>query len=135
MTVRWTPDLEVGIPDLDAQHRELFARLDRLLEAIVGGDRAEVGRLLEFVGDYVVTHFGAEERWMAEEGYPDYAAHKAEHDLFIQEYLRYTVEFEQKGPSVLVGMRVNNWLAEWLRGHIAGTDQGLRRFVRQRRLA
>ncbi len=132
MGIPWTPDLAVGIPEIDQQHQELFARLERLVRGILEGDRDEVKRLLDFLGDYVVTHFGAEERWMIESGYPDFAAHKGEHDGFIQDYLRYTVEVEQKGPTVLLGMRVNNWVGDWLRRHILATDLPLGQFLRKR---
>ncbi len=129
MAMPWTDSLAIGIPEIDQQHQELFLRLERLLRGIVGGEREEVGRLLEFLGTYVVNHFGAEERWMAKSGYPDYARHKAEHDQFMQDYLRMQVEFEQKGPTVLVGMRVNNWVADWLRRHIADSDAALGRWL------
>ncbi len=132
MATPWTPALAVGIPEIDQQHQELFLRVERLLRAIVAGDRAEIGRILEFLGDYVVKHFGIEERWMSESGYPDAAFHKAEHDSFIQDYLRFTVEFEQKGPTALVGMRLNNWIDEWLRRHIADSDQALGRFLKSK---
>jgi len=129
MGIPWTESLAVGIPEIDQQHQELFLRLERLLRGIVGGDRAEVGRLLEFLGDYVVNHFGAEERWMIQSGYPDYSRHKAEHDRFLHDYLSMQVEFEQKGPTVLMGMRVNNWVADWLRQHIVGVDVALGRWL------
>ena len=129
MAIPWTDALAIGIPEIDQQHQELFLRLERLLRGIVGGEREEVGRLLEFLGTYVVSHFGAEERWMVQSGYPDYAGHKSEHDRFMQDYLRMQVEFEQKGPTVLMGMRVNNWVADWLKRHIAGSDQALGRWL------
>jgi hemerythrin len=132
MAMVWTPAFAVGIPEIDQQHQELFYRLSKLLEGIVGGDRAEVARLIDFLGQYVVTHFGAEERWMVESEYPDYEAHKAEHDRFMQDYLRYSVELEQKGPTALVGMRVNNWIADWLRSHIMVSDMALGRFLSQK---
>ena len=125
----WTDALAIGIPEIDQQHQELFLRLERLLRGIVGGEREEAGRLLEFLGDYVVSHFGAEERWMVTSGYPGYAAHKAEHDRFMQDYLRMQVEFDEQGPTVLMGMRVNNWVADWLRRHITGSDFELGRWV------
>jgi hemerythrin len=129
MGIPWTDSLAVGIPEIDQQHQELFLRLERLLHGIVGGEREEVGRLLEFLSDYVVRHFGAEERWMMQSGYPDYPRHKAEHDRFMQDFLRMQVEFEQKGPTVLMGMRVNNWVAAWLRQHIIDVDMALGRFL------
>ncbi len=132
MAMIWTPAFAVGIPEIDQQHQELFYRLSKLLEGIVRGDRAQVTRLIEFLGEYVVTHFGAEERWMVESGYPDYDSHKAEHDRFMQDYLRYSVELEQKGPTALVGMRVNNWIADWLKSHILVSDMALGRFLSQK---
>lgn len=132
MGILWTASLAVGIPEIDQQHQELFLRLERLLRGIVGGEREEVGRLLEFLGRYVVDHFGAEERWMTQSGYPDYPAHKAEHDAFMQDYLRMQVEFEEKGPTVLMGMRVNNWVADWLRRHIGAADMALGRWLASR---
>ena len=129
MAMAWTPALSIGIQELDQQHQELFYRSGRLLEGIVGGDRGEVGRLLDFLGEYVVTHFGTEERWMIESGYPNYQAHKGEHDRFMQDYLRMQVEYEHKGPTALMGMRVNNWIGAWLRDHISRTDMDLGRYL------
>ncbi|HEY6105643.1 MAG TPA: bacteriohemerythrin [Anaeromyxobacteraceae bacterium] len=129
MSIPWTESLAVGIPEIDQQHQELFLRLERLVRGIVEGEREEVGRLLDFLGDYVVRHFGAEERWMIQSGFPDYARHKAEHDRFMQDFLCMQVEFEQKGPTVLMGMRVNNWLADWLKQHIAEFDMALGSFL------
>ncbi len=132
MGLVWTPALAIGIPEIDQQHQELFYRLSKLLEGIVSGDRAQVSGLIEFLGQYVVAHFGAEERWMVESEFPDYEAHKAEHDRFMQDYLRYSVELDQKGPTALVGMRVNNWIADWLRNHIMVSDMALGRFLSQK---
>ena len=125
MPVAWTPALAIGIPEIDHQHQELFFRLARLLEGITGGDRAEVARLIDFLGDYVVKHFAAEERWMVESGFPELDSHKAEHDAFMQDYLRFSVELEGMGPTALVALRVNNWIAEWLRRHIMVRDAAL----------
>ena len=132
MPIPWTPALAIGIPEIDQQHQELFLRLERLLHGIAAGDRSEVTGLIEFLGDYVVSHFGAEERWMVESGYPAYPQHKAEHDRFMQEYLRMQVEHEERGPTALMGMRLNNWIADWLRKHIIDTDMELGRWLANR---
>jgi hemerythrin len=129
MLIPWTPALAIGIQEIDQQHQELFYRLGKLIDGIVGIDRAQVGKLVKFLGDYVVHHFGTEERWMIQSGFPGYEAHKAEHDAFIQEYLHMQVEYEQKGPTALMGMRVNNWIAAWLKTHISVTDMELGRYL------
>jgi hemerythrin len=40
-----------------------------------------------------------------------------------------TREFREKGPNVLDGIRMNNWIAEWLRQHISRSDMELGRFL------
>lgn len=129
MAIPWTPALAIGVPEIDQQHQELFVRIESLVAGIVGGRRAEIERLLDFLGQYVVKHFGAEERWMIRSAYPEYSRHKAEHERFIRDYERMRLEYQEKGPNVLVGMRMNNWIAEWLKGHIGHSDMDLGRYL------
>jgi hemerythrin len=129
MAIPWTPALAIGVPEIDHQHQELFLRIERLVQGLSRGDAADIARLLEFLGQYVVKHFGAEERWMLRSAYPDYVRHKAEHERFIRDYEQMTREFREKGPNVLAGIRMNNWIAEWLKQHISRSDMELGRFL------
>ena len=49
MLLQWTTALSVGVDEIDAQHQELFRRVDRLLDAMARNDRSEAARLLEFL--------------------------------------------------------------------------------------
>jgi len=129
MAIPWTPALAIGVPEIDHQHQELFIRIERLVRGITRGDRHEVGRLLDFLQQYVFRHFGDEERWMIRSAYPEYASHKAEHERFIRDYEHMRQEYAAKGPTVLTGMRVNNWIAEWLKIHISRSDMDLGRYL------
>ncbi|BDG09081.1 bacteriohemerythrin [Anaeromyxobacter paludicola] len=129
---QWTPALAVGVKIIDEQHQELFRRLDALLAAMAKGDRAEVGRLLGFLASYAIEHFGEEERLMKAHGYPEYAVHKVAHDRFVAEYTAMKAEFDTKGATSLVTLKVNKWLGDWLKTHIAGTDTLLGRFLIQK---
>jgi hemerythrin len=129
MPIPWTPALAIGVPEIDQQHQELFIRIERLVRGITRGDREEVGRLLEFLEQYVYRHFGDEERWMIRSAYPEYARHKSEHERFIRDYEHMKREYAEKGPTVLTGMRMNNWIAEWLKGHISRSDTELGRYL------
>jgi hemerythrin len=125
----WTPGLSVGVAEIDEQHQELFARIDRLLEGMRVGDRSEIARLFEFLGEYVVSHFAMEERWMKSTRYPDFAVHKAAHDRFVKDYVELKLQFQTKGPIAAVSIKVNQWLGDWLKAHIAGTDLRLARHL------
>ncbi len=129
MAIPWTPALAIGVPEIDHQHQELFVRIERLVDGVGRGKSADVERLLEFLGQYVVKHFGAEERWMLRSAYPDYARHKGEHERFIRDYEQMTREFREKGPNVLAGIRMNNWISTWLVQHISRSDMELGRFL------
>jgi hemerythrin len=78
--IPWTPDLEIGEPGVDHQHREIFRRAGILAGALTQGQgREEVGRLVEYVAAYTYGHFQDEEFLMEELGYPHLAAHRQLH--------------------------------------------------------
>jgi hemerythrin len=128
--IKWTPALAVGHAVIDGQHQELFRRLEALLTAMMKGDKAEVGRLFDFLGSYVVEHFGAEEKLMKENGYPDYPSHKAAHEKFVADYLGLRKSLDASGGGgAALSIKVQNWCGDWLKAHIAGTDQALATFL------
>lgn len=129
MTMYWSPSLAIGVPEIDHQHQELFLRVERLIAGVSRGREPELERLIEFLGQYVVKHFGAEERWMIRSAYPDYARHKREHERFVRDYEHMTQEYRQKGAQVLLGMRMNDWISAWLQEHIRRADMEFGRFL------
>jgi hemerythrin len=78
--MEWVPAFEVGQPQIDEDHRTLVERLNQLHRALdQGQDPAEIARVLNFLRDYTVTHFSAEEALMIQHKYPQAAAHFAAH--------------------------------------------------------
>jgi hemerythrin len=131
MAISWDPTLVLGIPEIDAQHQELFRRLDALLSAIRGGSsKAEVGNTLAFLGEYAVEHFSGEERIMEELLYPGLADHRAEHRIFAAEFRALLAEHHRDGPTASLVIRVNTQLTSWLRSHVYRTDRALADFLR-----
>jgi hemerythrin len=130
--VRWTQNLATGDAEIDAQHVELFRRVNALHEAMQRGDRTEVGRLIAFLGRYVEAHFAAEDRAMAETAYPGFPSHRGAHARFVREYRAMSETFERVGPTVALTVQVKSWLVAWLEHHIAGSDVALARWLRER---
>jgi len=131
--IQWTPALAVGVPELDAQHQELFRRAERLVLALRRGDRAEVVPLVKYLGDYVVEHFAAEERFMREIGYADLEAHQSAHRSFREDFAAMLADYERKGATALVALTIHNWLSDWLRRHVGGVDVEIGRFAAAKR--
>jgi hemerythrin len=130
--LRWSPDQSVGVESIDAQHRELYDRAERLIAALRRGDRSEVEPLVSYLGDYVLEHFEDEERLMRESGYPGYADHRALHERFKNDFGATVADFSEQGATLLVAMTIHNWIAGWLRTHLAGPDVELARWIRAR---
>ncbi|HET8540552.1 MAG TPA: bacteriohemerythrin [Anaeromyxobacter sp.] len=130
--LEWTQALSVGIEEIDAQHRELFQRAGKLLDGIHGGEPEELGALVDFLYQYAVAHFGTEEEAMRRARYPGYARHKAEHDRFISDLLTLARDHERSGAGAFMALKVSQWLTQWLRNHVSGTDAELGRFLVKR---
>jgi hemerythrin len=130
--LEWTQALSVGVEEIDAQHRELFRRAARLLEGLHTGQPEELGALADYLYEYAVEHFGAEEEHMRRARFPGYARHKAEHDRFISELLALAREHERSGAGAFMALKVSHWLTQWLRDHVSGTDAELGKFLVKR---
>jgi hemerythrin len=130
--IQWTPALAVGIEEIDAQHQELFRRAGQFLASLEGSSRKDVGTLLSYLRLYAITHFGTEEERMRDAEYPEYPAHKTEHDRFVRELLRMSDEHERRGGPGLQPLRVATFVTRWLEEHVSGTDTALARYLLSR---
>jgi hemerythrin-like metal-binding protein len=129
--LEWTPALAVGHAEIDGQHEELFRRAGALSAAMARGDRTEVGRLFEFLEAYVALHFAAEEALMQRAAFPGHAHHKAAHDGFVVELGRLReLWYASDVATDAVAVRTTRWIADWLRTHVAETDQALASHLR-----
>lgn len=133
MAIEWTEDLAVGFNTIDDQHKELFKKVDQMLEACSQGKGKEVlNELLGFLGDYVVDHFGTEEGLMQQFKYPDYQSHKNQHDMFIESFKGLKKELETTGPGVHLVIMTNRIVVGWLNSHIRNVDKLLGAFLKDK---
>jgi hemerythrin len=132
MATEWSPALSIGVPQVDAQHQELFKQVEGLIQAARQRDRSQIEPTLGFLGRYAFAHFRDEEALMAETGYPeaDAANHRDAHERFRAQLRELSAEFDERGATALVSLTLHNWVAEWLRRHVGGMDQTLGRWLR-----
>lgn len=131
MGFSWSEAYATGVGEIDAQHQALLQQVDRLLAAI-GAEPGAVGRLLDFLGDYAVSHFEMEERLMEHHGYPQAEAHRAAHAGFVRAFGRLRYDYDLDGLTDGFSELVSGWLVEWLKGHILDLDMALGRWLRAR---
>lgn len=129
MAIEWNKTLSTGILWQDSQHKELFKRIDSLLDAMHAGlGKEEVKRLFRFLDEYFVIHFEAEERAMNSAGYPDMLAHLAEHTRFIDDI----AELKKRcvaGITTALILKTQREVQDWLVNHIGTTDKAMAAFI------
>lgn len=129
MPLEWNKGLSTGVPWQDRQHKELFKRLNKLLDAMnVGLGKNEVVRLFLFLDEYFVVHFDAEEKEMDRTKFPGTVEHLKEHTHFIEEMSRLKNEFAKNPTSALV-MQVKRRVVDWLINHIGDVDKKFGEFI------
>jgi hemerythrin len=128
--ITWKPSMAVGIDEIDEQHQEIIRRAGQFLESLADRSRQDTGILLAYLRNYCVTHFGAEEAWMRESGYPDMAEHQKAHDTFMRKLMKLSAEHEKRGSPGLKPAEVGAWIDEWLTTHVAGSDMALARHLK-----
>ena len=131
--VQWQASLETGAELVDAQHKEIFNRVNTLLTAMQQGKgRAEVVTVIDFLGKYVVSHFTAEEGLMRQNGYPGYEAHQQLHKAFVADMAELKREFEANGSSSLLVIQVQRRVIDWLMNHIIKEDKRIAEYLRSK---
>lgn len=126
----WTPDLTVGVQMIDEQHKELIRRMNAFFDAMKSVDKQQrVLDMLDFLEQYVVSHFSDEEKLQLSSGYPHYREHKKLHTDFIADIKQIRSDIEKSGFTVATGSLVGSTLVSWLTLHIKKTDKGLGAFI------
>lgn len=130
MPVQWTDDLSVGVLEIDNQHKELFSRVNGLLDAMGDGQgKQELENVIGFLAEYVVKHFAAEEEYMLRLNYPNYEAHRGQHEAFVDDFAALKQQLETSGASTSLVIEANRRVVSWLTGHIRKTDKQLGAFM------
>lgn len=132
MVIEWTDDLSVGIELIDKQHKDLFKAVNDLSEAMwEGKGREQMQKLVEFLGEYVIFHFGAEESLMVQKNYPHYSSHKLLHDRFVEDFAQFKAKFDAGESDANLTAKVLDGTCGWLRNHIKKMDKELGAFLSQ----
>lgn len=124
-----TEDLLTGNALIDSQHRQLFGAVNSLMDACSQGKgRAQIQQTVTFLSDYVVKHFGDEERLQVQSNYPGYTGHKQFHDGYRRQLGEVSLELVQAGPTVKALGDLNRVVAVLI-SHIRTEDKRVARHI------
>ncbi|RPH39685.1 MAG: hypothetical protein EHM86_07145 [Desulfobulbaceae bacterium] len=120
ISIHWTPDLAVGITEIDDQHRQLFSLLaDFYTNLQKGAGRDVLAKMLEDLMTYAGQHFIAEEAYLKD--HPDLAQHRQQHYSFIKQMNQFERDYLLGNISLSVDMV--KYVTNWLQGHISDIDK------------
>ncbi len=131
MPIVWNDNLASGSTEIDTQHKELFKRIDSLLTALEkGSGREEMAKIIQYLSDYVVFHFGNEEGYMAKFSYSSASAHKAQHEQFVKNFMKLKERLMLEGINEQLTDDTRQLVVDWLINHIKYSDRALGLFLK-----
>jgi hemerythrin len=118
--MKWNAEFATGIHNIDQQHREIvdiITQYERISED--EASRHELQALILRTRGFMEFHFSVEESLMRLLPYPDYDAHRAEH----QRELRYIVDIERRMLRGDMHDSLAPLMCRCLFGHIVAGDK------------
>ncbi|MDR1733058.1 MAG: hemerythrin domain-containing protein, partial [Synergistaceae bacterium] len=100
----WDKTLEVGVPFIDTQHKELFKQIDILSD---NNNKSRFPQTLKFLGEYVKKHFHDEQELHIQSAYPKAAAHKKMHADFVAVFTKMKTEYDADNENLVVLHKIN----------------------------
>jgi len=131
--ISWSENLSVKVDEIDRQHQKLIAMINDLDDAMGKGKGKDVlAKIVSGLVDYTRSHFSLEEKYFAQYGYSDADNHIKEHRLFIDK----VSDFKKKFETGRIGLTTDiiNFLSDWLKKHIMGTDKKYSQFFSEKGL-
>lgn len=121
---QWSDELSVGNRLIDQDHQELIALVNELHSAAEARSGADVlERTLQRLFVYTQEHFQREEFLMAHINFPDFEAHRKQHQELIDQVALLRDAF--KRGQLDVATSTSKVLRYWLVHHIMRSDRML----------
>lgn len=124
--IEWTGQLQLGIPEIDAQHRAIVRLLNDLQSSIEDGLATEcVKQAVRDLVAYTGQHLDFEESCFRKFSYEDTEAHVAEHRRFRRKIEDMVNKLYNSGSPDYTALAHDLWLflKDWLMTHIRVSDK------------
>jgi hemerythrin len=131
MSIVWTPNLSVGLDNIDDQHKIWFEKANGLFEAGKEGKAKDyINTMIDFLDEYTKKHFKDEEAYMTKIAYPELEAQKKAHAGFINDIAKLKSDFNESGGNIAVIINANSIVINWLTSHIKNMDKKIGEYAK-----
>jgi hemerythrin len=124
----WNDDYALGHESMDDAHREFVCCVDAMLRA----DDGALAAALDAFADHARRHFAEEDAAMQQTAYGSAGCHIDEHAAVLKSLDEVRAAFAQGRTAVVRSFAAA--LANWFPEHASVMDQGLARWLVERRL-
>lgn len=134
MALVWDDAYAMGVEEIDSQHRAIFNNFSALSAACddgAGPDR--LVEIIDFMNDYSLNHFAAEEKLAEEFSYPGLPEQRDEHRQFRADMAELRARVQEKGPSSDCVIALKGKLIKWLINHVKNVDGELGAYIKGHR--
>lgn len=120
--IEWKAEYELGVPAMDAEHRELIAAMNRVRElAGQAAARSQIEAALQRLVALTKKHFADEEAHMARFQYGDRTRHRLIHQEMLRRVGGYRDQF--RAGDGKVSREFCDFLVHGLGAHLTGIDR------------
>lgn len=120
----WHEDLMLGIESIDTEHRSLIEYYKHLSDEMRKGKGHEYYKeFVEYLDNYVITHFNNEETFLNEIGYTQLDHHKQLHREFTDQFLSVYDAIKKGDISNKQLIQFNIFIKNWWLYHILVEDR------------
>ena len=120
--IQWNDSFSVNVVEIDRQHQKLVGMINDLTDAMRQGKSKDIlGKIINGLIGYAVTHFRTEEKYFDRFGYPETNSHKKEHSDFTKKIAEFKAGFD--AGKLGLSIEVMDFLSNWLQNHIKGVDK------------
>lgn len=119
----WSEKISVGVPAMDAQHKQLIDLLNAFARHTDPGVAFDT---IMRMFNYAAVHFQEEETLLESVGYPELEIQKREHQTFLSKVTEFSAQ-NLSDPDLYV--KIATYLTSWLLHHIMEEDLKYKPFI------
>ncbi len=120
--VEWIDKFNLGLHEIDGQHMQLIAMMNKICTAMNEGQEAQIiGEVIQEMGDYARIHFATEEKYFDEFHYEKTELHKAWHRTFNEKVEELTQALKNGEETVTID--AIGFLGGWFIDHTQTLDR------------
>lgn len=129
--VTWNDSLSVKINSFDREHKKLIDMLNEVYENLkLKSNKDITSDLIKNMKQYIKIHFNTEEKYLKRYNYSGYEYHKKEHDVFVAKVEDLEKRFDR--GKLIMTIELTDFLRDWLKNHIQGTDMQYVDFLKKK---